>query len=96
MDKTETFDIERSCKRFLPDWDKVEYMRSSSVELQFLNPSHNASSLTFFSNQLYYEIFTTDFLCPLRFPLPKTELDFLQDLQRSNIQFTTLTKGDQE
>jgi len=79
------FDILKSSSNILKDWHTRDYIRSNSVESQYLSPNHDASSITFYSNQLYYEIFTLENMCPFRLPLPKTEQEFLSDLNRTNI-----------
>jgi len=79
------FEIILKITPLLKGWSTKDYIRSNGVESQFLSPNKDASSITFYSYQPYYEIFTLEYLCPLRLPLPRTEQEFLSDLNRCNI-----------
>jgi len=80
------FDIIKSPSQLLRGWSTRDYIRSNSFESQYISPDKDATSITFYSHQPYYEIFTLEYLCPLRLPLPKNKLQFLLDLNRANIQ----------
>jgi hypothetical protein len=79
------FEIILKISTLLQGWHTKDYIRSYGVESQFLSPNKDATSITFYSNQSYYEIFTLEYLCPLRLPLPHTEQEFISDINRCNI-----------
>jgi len=83
----EKFDIAQATSRWIPHWTKRNYLRSDGLEIQFIDPTSHITSITFYPNVQYYEIFTLAIGIPLRLPLPRTDKDFLSDLTRSNIHY---------